>query len=219
MNSCDLCPQGKSSSAPQGGLGALRSLPGPCLSVGCVFPSTDCRAVVTNGNPAPTPTPAAATATYATSPGPPQRVCVLWEAMKWSRAQFYSKANNTLSCTGISKSSRQQLQEVVTEDQSAHIQPGSVLKPRKPRKREERAPNSRPAHPFLSLVSPRVTHCQGESLSPSCLSLCDPRTVDRTWWLGKRTPTMELGSLGKCQLLLLGVTSVWASVSTSVKWT
>lgn len=70
---------------------------GPACQLAAFSPAPDCRAVVTNGNPAPAPTPAAAAAAYATSPGPPQSVCVLWEAMKWNRAQFYSKANNALS--------------------------------------------------------------------------------------------------------------------------
>lgn len=41
-------------------------------------------------------------------------------------------------------------------------------------------------HIHLSLVSPRVIHCQWESLSLGGLSLCDSRTGDRTGWLGRR---------------------------------
>lgn len=66
-------------------------------------------------------------------------------------------------------------------------------------------------------MSPRVINFQWESLSQS---VCPRATQDsrQDSGAGEENPDYGVIVWAEFQLLLLGVTLVWASVSTSVKW-
>lgn len=113
-------------------------------------------------------------------PGPTSEGECLREATQtWNRARWHRKANDT-----VSSHWHKQVLRAETGSQERGRRCKSSLEACPEAGEEElQAPGQ---HIHLSLVSPRVIHCQWESLSLGGLSLCDSRTGDRTGWLGRR---------------------------------
>lgn len=113
-------------------------------------------------------------------PGPTSEGECLREATQtWNRARWHRKANDT-----VSSHWHKQVLRAETGSQERGRRCKSSLEAC-PAAGEEELP-APGQHIHLSLVSPRVIHCQWESLSLGGLSLCDSRTGDRTGWLGRR---------------------------------